>query len=139
MYADDVRHTYVMRRNLSSILAEENAEAVRRLHDALRAAARHSGLSTSAIAELMGLDDDTVEAALSGRLDLTLSDLQELALAVGAFVGYTVQPGADETLEQHQRIIEDSVLASSLDWEPAPDVDDWRAVEKELATWSGRG
>lgn len=134
----DMGHTDVMPRRLSFALAEENAEAVRRLHRDLRDAATQAGLRDSDIAELMGLDAETVEAALAGRLDLTLSDLQELAIAVGAFVGYNVQPGADRLLE-HQ-LFEDALIAGYAQWEPSEAADDdWSVAQEELVTWSGRG
>lgn len=76
-------------------LAECNLANIRRLFERLRLAARAGNRSVEQIAALLDVDTGTAEALLAGRVDLTLSDLQELALAVGAHVGYDVQPDVD--------------------------------------------
>lgn len=71
-------------------LAEANLQRIRLFLIALRKNAQDRGLSHQDIAAQMGLDADTVEAAFDGRIDLTLTDLQELAIAIGTPITFGV-------------------------------------------------
>ena len=73
-------------------LAEENLLAMRRMFAELASAAEARGITVSDVAESLGTDVDTAAAALSGAVDLTLSDLQELAFSVDACLSYRVVP-----------------------------------------------
>lgn len=104
------------RRKLSEALAEANLESTELLMERLTAAAEAAGVAHSEIADLIGSDEVTIRAALARRIDVTLSDVQMIALAIGAHVGYTVTPNVDREL----RALEDSTLQASVgDWHGA--------------------
>lgn len=105
---------------VSDELAESNLACVRQLFAQLSTAAEKRGRSARVIAQLMGLDEQTVESALAGEMDLTLSDLQELALAVGAHVGYHVQADVDQAFDRIRVATPEAVLAS---WDDEAEAD----------------
>lgn len=115
-------------RPMSVELAEENMASVRRMLAGLAAAARSEGRTHAEIAGLMGVDEETVDAALTGRLDLTLSDLQELALAIGAYIGYQVHGGVDRELDAWSNKTADAAMHSWLD----DKFDETKIVAKEI-------
>ena len=73
-------------------LAAENAERVQETFRDLRRVAQTNRVSLAVVAARIGIDEEAAEAALSGRLDLTLSDLQEVAIAVGARLDVSASP-----------------------------------------------
>lgn len=71
-------------------LARANRRAVGDLFDRLRGAAGASFKSNDEVAAVLGVTPEIAADALAGRLDLSLSDLQDVALAVDAQVSFIV-------------------------------------------------
>lgn len=75
-------------------LAEQNLENVHSLFEDLRSASRR--LTTPHLAAELGISTETAEDMLNGRIDLTLSDLQQVAIAIDACIHFTVHERASE-------------------------------------------
>ena len=70
-------------------LARLNMDNVQRMFQELKDFA--DDISHESIAAGMGLPSETVGSMLDGDIDLTLSDLQQLALALGVRIEYKIR------------------------------------------------
>lgn len=107
-------------------LADANSAAFAALFADLRAAATANGRTTGDVASLLGVAEEVAGAALEGSIDLTRSDVEQLAIAAGArlvlrgFVPDVSQPAAlghGDTTEAMAAISHVEVLLWARFWE----------------------
>ncbi len=81
------------------VVAEDNQDAQTRLFFQLQEAAEEACIDVATVAKSLGVDEATAMAALHGQIDMTLSDLLQVAYSVDAHVGYSVVPNYSRKCE----------------------------------------
>ncbi|WP_426621980.1 helix-turn-helix domain-containing protein [Microbacterium sp. As-52] len=76
-----------------------------RLFDVLVAALDRAGVSREEVARRLGIDVDTLEDALAGQTDLTLTELRLLSSASEVVIKFEVEAARDERVRMSQRAL----------------------------------
>lgn len=96
------------------------------LFDALLGALNRAGVPRAEVAQRLGIDLDTLEEALSGQADLTMTELRMLSSASEVIVKFEVRPALVERFAMAQRALHEVTHAyyvleeredSSPDWD----------------------
>jgi len=101
-------------------LAASNYEAQEWLLRALREAFVMSGLSLQDLASELDLSSEDAEAWINGEMDLTLSELRQLANVVDAHVTYRVNPVHTKYVDRFERISKD--LWQEVPWSASHEI-----------------
>lgn len=76
-------------------IADANSNAISNLFKQLKQAVYAANLNTEAIAEQIGTSTDEARRILNGAIDLTLSDLEVVLVAVRGLLDVNVKPASD--------------------------------------------
>lgn len=96
-------------------LADHNAAEIRGLFRHLKQAVHHCDLDTKAVAEQIGVTEDEARHMLDGGVDLALSDLEVLLVAVRGQLKITVTP---EDSSQHAAVPRTVPDIADVNWRP---------------------
>lgn len=96
-------------------LADHNAAEMRDLFRQLKQAVHHCDLDTKAVAEQVGVTEDEARCLLDGGVDLSLSDLEVLLVAVRGLVKITVTPEDSSQRISASRAVPEIAVGS---WRP---------------------